>query len=425
MRARIPAVPLISLFVLAPAMAQERGELFDRVVEVLQDRYYDRDFRRDELPSLAERYRPDALRARSRDEEREVVHGLLSEIPVSHLALYSDATHTRLIGGLGNKRAPTFGCELVQHDGLYFVSSVWEGGPADVAGLRRGDRVLRIDGDQPSQSPRLDWRSDDSHLPDPPLHAVLCNDGDVLELTVERRPGQRRTVVIEAGMDSAFDAARRSVGVIPHGDRTFGYVHFWLMHFTGVAQLMRDVIQDEFADCDGLVLDIRGRGGSAATVTALLRVLDRSWDRPIVVLIDRASRSAKEVLSWEIKRRGLGRLVGERTAGAVIPASFVQVGPESWLMFPQAKLGQYTREIEGIGVEPDVYVEAPGPYSAGADPIFDAGVEELVKMVMSTAAAGARVPVSPDDVEDLGEDLPPNTQGRTGVELALVEVRSR
>ena len=48
--------PLIGLTLgplAAPATAQDPGELFDRVVETLERRYWDREFRKTELPALA------------------------------------------------------------------------------------------------------------------------------------------------------------------------------------------------------------------------------------------------------------------------------------------------------------------------------------------------------------------------------------
>ena len=53
------------------------------------------------------------------------------------------------------------------------------------AGLRRGDRVQRINGVPVGRSWRLDWRSDDSWLRDDPvLHGLLCGVGDEVRLDV-------------------------------------------------------------------------------------------------------------------------------------------------------------------------------------------------------------------------------------------------
>ena len=43
--------------------------------------------------------------------------------------------------------------------------------------------------------------------------------------------------------------------------RNIGYVHFWFIHTTGVLELLRDLFDGSFAAAEGLLLDLRGRGG--------------------------------------------------------------------------------------------------------------------------------------------------------------------
>lgn len=374
------AATLLAVLLSSSAMAQG-GALFDNVTQVLELRFFDRGFRRHELPELAVRHRPAAERATSLAEEREAVHALLSEIPASHLALYSAATYRSLRRALGGERGPTFGFQLERRPEGFFVTAVWEGGPAERSGLRAGDRVLQIDGTPTANSARVDWRSDDAYLDDAQRHDVLGEAGDAIALEVERWPGEVDRVRIAAQRYSALDAARASVHVLERDGLRFGYLHMWYMHYRGLPELLLGAIRREFAGCDGIVLDLRGRGGSAQAVRQVARVLERHWDRPLVALIDQETRSAKELLADAIRRRELGVLVGERTAGAVIPASFEQVGPESWLMFPASDLGDATERLELVGVIPDVFAAAAGPYASGADPILERGLVELVRRV--------------------------------------------
>ena len=86
-------------------------------------------------------------------------------------------------------------------------------------------------------------------------------------------------------------------------------------------------------------------------------------------------RSAKEVIAHELQAEGDALIVGEKTHGAVIPASFEDVGQGAVLMFPSFTLGRYTDQIEGTGVTPDIRVDYPLAWTAGADPILEAGLE--------------------------------------------------
>lgn len=379
--AAVIAVVMLSLLAGA-ARAQRPGELLDRVVRVLERHFYDQDFLRDELPVLERAARPLAASAQSFAEERAIVHEFLSKIPTSHLAVLSADAYRGLMRDLTNRPNATFGVGMVNLDGMFFISGMLEGGPAERAGLLRGDRIVAVDGVRTEDSVRLDWRTDDAALPDPPKHRLRCEDGDEIELIIERREGVFARLTVRAANDSAFEAAQRSIEVIEYRGKRFGYVHFWYMHHTGLAPLLRDAIRTRFADCDGLLLDIRGRGGSTLAVTTVLAVVDwahREWRRPIVALIDPGTRSAKEILAYELAEQNLATLVGGRTAGAVIPATFREIGLGAVLMFPSFSLGRYTNLLEGTGVAPHIPVSNPLPYAQGKDAILQAALDHLVR----------------------------------------------
>lgn len=381
-------LPLLAFLLLTgSARAHDPGRLFDKVVGILKRHYYDREFRSGELLDIAGRFQPVAERAENLDVEREVIHTFLSEIPVSHLALYSRTTYRKLEYELRNQRMPTFGFDLQEVGGEMFVYRMLDGGPAFEAGLLRRDRVVALDGVPLEESERLDWRSDDAFLPDPPVHQLLCEEGDEVTLLVERRPGSRLSLKVEARNYSSFEAAGASCRIITCDGKDMGYIHFWYIHHEGPAELLRELTQGGFGRCDGLILDLRGRGGNAHTVNKMVSVLERTWHpRPLAVLVDAGTRSAKEVLTYKIRKKGLGLIVGECTAGAVIPATFKKVGEESVLMFPSFTLGRYTAALEGVGIEPDILVRDAGPFSAGADPILEAGIDVLASGRLSTGS---------------------------------------
>lgn len=374
---------------------ETKGTLFENVVAVLESKYYDQNFRSSVLPKLAAEYAERAKSAKTLGEERTAVHEFLSHIPASHLGLLSSEGYRLIAYDLQGRPYPMFGFMLMNLDGKYYASSVLEGGPAARAGLLSGDRIITVDGTAVAQSPRLDWRSDDAYMSDdrdPPVHHVLAEKDAVIKLKVERTKGKFLDIAIPADNYSAFAAAKASARVINSGGHTFGYIHFWFIHVSGVAQLLKDKFEGEFSHCDGIVVDMRGRGGNGAAIAGIIEALRQDHaarNRPIVALYDRYSRSAKDVLAYEMKRTGVARVVGEQTAGAVIPATFADVGHDTVLMFPSFKLPKYTDLLEGKPTQPDVLAHRAGPLSAGRDPILEAGIAEALKMVVSTAKAGA------------------------------------
>jgi carboxyl-terminal processing protease len=367
------------------------GTLFENVVAVLQKRFYDERFRKDEIPKLAAQYADKASRAKTLGEQRQVVEEFLSHIPASHLGLLSKQTYRYVMADLQGRAYPTFGFQLTQLKGKYYAITILEGGPAQRAGVLTWDRVISIDGVPVEQSPRLDWRSDDAYIGDdrdPPVHHLIAQQGDTIRLKIERSSNKFTDISVAAESYSAFTAAKASAQIYKRDGLSVGYLHFWYVHISGVPELLKEKLEGEFNNCEALVIDLRGRGGNGSAIAKIVDVLreDRAKkNRPIVALVDRQSRSAKDVLAYEFKRTGVARLVGEATAGAVIPATFADVGYDSVLMFPSFKLPRYTDLLEFKPVEPDVFVERARPLSGGNDPILKAGLAEAFKLLKAAA----------------------------------------
>jgi C-terminal processing protease CtpA/Prc len=367
------------------ATAQEfvPGRLFEHVSDTLLERFYDKTFRKERLPELVETYREHADASRTLEEERIVVDSFLSHVPASHLSLLERDVYRQNMGELNNKKRFQLGFEVEQRGSRFFVFRLHEDGPAAKAGLLRGDRVVEVDGVPIEKSESLSGSSDDAALPDAPLRYVKVSGEQTVKLLVERSPGKNLRLEVTARSTNALAASRASARVIESEGRRFGYVHLWFLTITGTAELVREKMAEDFRDCDGLILDMRGRGGSAQVVYQLLDLIhgkQARWRKPVVVLVDRCTRSGKEAFAWEVKERGAGRIVGERTAGALVPASFADVGQGYVLMFPAMRLGKLTDEVELKGVSPDVEVGDSGPYAAGRDPILEAGIEEVARM---------------------------------------------
>jgi carboxyl-terminal processing protease len=386
----LTCLPLLAALALAQEEsapeAFEAGTLFGKVSEALQKSYYDKAFRTEELPAGVVEFAPGAAAADDLDAERRVVDAFLAKIPASHLALLETGVHKAMMDNLMNKKHPGLGMQVHRDGEKFFVYRIYEKGPATQAGVRRGDRVLEVDGVPIARSPLLAGSSDDAALDDLPLHGFRVEDGQEVRLRIERRAGERLDVTVRARPTRDLDASRESARLIESDDgRKIGYVHLWSITVTGCAELVRELIQGRFAECDALVLDLRGRGGSAMVVgqiSAIFQGKRAIFDRPVVALVDHCTRSAKEAISRDFRNKGIARLVGERTAGALLPASFRNVGQGYVLMYPAMAMGELSRDVEGKGIEPDVVVADRVDYAAGADPILEAGLREARRLTI-------------------------------------------
>jgi carboxyl-terminal processing protease len=178
-----------------------------------------------------------------------------------------------------------------------------------------------------------------------------------------------------------LEAARESVRVEPARGKKIARIHLWHFMTPRMSDLLAQSLDGSLHDADALLLDVRGRGGQALVIQRVLANFKGDhprWRRPVTALIDGETRSAKEIFAWAFHRDGLGKLVGERTKGAVIGCQFEKLFDGSVLMLPVQDVRGMTQgeQLEGAGVEPDVKVdEGPLPYRHGRDRIAERGIE--------------------------------------------------
>src|SRR5207247_2218048 len=150
-----------------------------------------------------------------------------------------------------------------------------------------------------------------------------------------------------------------------------GYIHIPSMDEAGLERFVRSLYSDNF-DKEAIVLDVRFNGGGFTDDQVLnylgakghtffrqrdggeglvLRSYNRKWTRPLVLLINNRSFSDAEIFPNAFRTLGLGRLVGQPTAGMVIGTSALRLIDGSMFRIP--RIGVYTSasvnmEKEGV-----------------------------------------------------------------------------
>ncbi len=220
------------------------------------------------------------------------------------------------------------GVQILRHDDGVYIQSVVDGTPANRAGLRYGDRILAVDGKN-----ALDWNSDE----------VSKNvRGDRLkpvELKIERA-GEEVPLTIKIIRDAVpLPSIRNAFMITP----TTGYIGLvgGFQHTSddelrdditdlkkqGMRQLVLDLrnnpgglldqaidVASEFLPRDKVIVSVKGR--SEYTDPAVYKSNGREpEDVPLVVLINRNSASASEIVAGAIQDHGRGLLVGETSFG--------------------------------------------------------------------------------------------------------------
>jgi carboxyl-terminal processing protease len=191
-----------------------------------------------------------------------------------------------------------------------------------------------------------------------------------------------------------LDALKASARTLDHGGHRLGYVRIWSYARSRYQEALSDELSEgRLKDAEGLVLDLRGGWGGAQPEYAdlflggapIMTFTNRNgetgftsfrWRRPFVVLVDQGTRSGKEVLAYGFHRRGV-RLIGTRTAGALLAGRGYLLSDASLLVLAVLDVAVEGERLEGKGVAPDIEVPFHLPYAAGADPQLEAALNEL------------------------------------------------
>lgn len=253
--------------------------------------------------------------------------------------------------------------------------------PADKAGMKAGDKILKIDGKSTAGKTSQE------------IHAFIKGyPGTEVILTVDR-PGEKEEMDIVLVRDEV------SITNVPHSgmvSEDVGYVA--LSTFTRQAgRNIGNAIKDlkvEQPDLKGVILDLRGNGGgllaeavnvsnvfvpkNELVVSTKGKVKD--WDRsfktlnapvdeqvPLVVLINKNSASASEIVSGVIQDLDRGVLIGQRSYGKGLVQNTKDIGYNAKVKLTTAKYyipsGRCIQSVEYENGEPaDIPDEKRTPF---------------------------------------------------------------
>ncbi|MEX0619402.1 MAG: PDZ domain-containing protein [Pseudohongiellaceae bacterium] len=247
------------------------------------------------------------------------------------------------------------GASYIFKDDAYYIDAVLEGYPAHQSGLRRGDAILSVDG---TAFHPLWSLNDNTRIP----HQWEALNQPV-QLRYRRRTAEH-TVTLEPVFENLYDSYRsaslNSVAQLTSGNKLIGYVHFWALsrNTNDVITFLR--IMDSLAQCDGLIVDLRGGLGylSEAHLDAFVRGSGNeadiaaispwsssepinSYNRPAVILQDADTRGGPEILARRLAPLGRIETIGGTTSGGMVPERPVDY-PRHAISDPQLSEAMFT-----------------------------------------------------------------------------------
>lgn len=375
----------------------EYQKQFNEICNIVEKNFYNQSFTEREFPAIKSRYYMKLPRITSSSDFSSEVNNMLLELNASHTHFYMKnepeyyqlASIFSFVKGieklftLGRIEYPSIGISTRLINKKRFIISVLEGSPAERAGFLKGDEIISADG-----------------KPFHPFQSFKGRIGKPVSLEIKRtETGNPFNIkVIPASVnpqDEYLRAERSSAKIYISGGKKIGYIHIWDYAGEMYHKEFLDILGfGILKDADALILDLRDGWGGAnpeylnvfnknvPAITSIkrngrTRVFDLHWRKPVAMLINNGTRSGKEILAFGFKKFSIGKVIGEKTAGALLGGSIFSISDGSLLYLAVQDIKIDGERLEGKGVEPDIEVPMDIRYLGGKDMQVEKAVEYL------------------------------------------------
>ena len=374
------------------------AEYFDKVWQTIHEGFWDPNFNGVNWEDAGRRYRPRALGAKDHESFAEIINQMLAELKTSHTYYYTkwdpDYYIIRVVFGKPESHRSGIGAVTKEIKGRSYVIAVLDSSPAEEAGIVAGDWLVKVDG-----------------RPFHPIRSFENKAGQELEMVIQRgstRAERQKLTVVPVDKKEADwlgDDSHASLKTIEYQGHHFAYIRLWWLRGPRMLDVLNYGVSRANAT-EGIIIDLRdgvggdfgynfispflyyGLGETTVEVTGREETskVTAGCNKPVVVLINGGSRSGKETLAYFFKKTGRGVLVGECSAGYVVGGRKKVISSDSFLYYGAYKMLIDGRQLEGVGVEPDIEVPFDIRFTAGKDIQLERAKDEMIKLIEAAQA---------------------------------------
>lgn len=230
------------------------------------------------------------------------------------------------------------GASIRYNDSLVVITDPFEGKPAAKAGLKAGDVILEIDGKDMSKTESKEGQLYGNTLSDYVSSNLKGQPGTVVSVTV-KRPGEKKPITIKVTREKIVMDPINYYGMV---SPTTGYINLSTFTDKSSADTKKAFLDMKKQGMTSLIFDLRmntggileeavqivnmfiPKGKTVVSTKGRLKQSDRTYlttvepidtEIPIILLIDKNSASASEIVAGALQDMDRAVLVGQRTFG--------------------------------------------------------------------------------------------------------------
>jgi|CZKC01.1.fsa_nt_gi Tol biopolymer transport system component len=383
--------------------AKEKMEVFHQAWSYLHDNFFDEKMNGVDWNAERVKYAPYVAASSTPDEMRRVISLMIGDLNSSHSGIAAGGGGAP--GGPARSGTGRIGMSFdpVEYDrtGNLRITEITPLGPASlVKGIKVGDYLLSVDGTNIHPHTNLDELLEYKSGRRVELGIASSADGAGKQIVPVQTIGRQAELAL---LYRAWVDQKRAYVEKVSGGR-LGYVHMIDMSQQSLDRLYLD-LDAENQGREGVVVDIRHNQGGFVNVYAIdvlarhdyftmtprgmssapARTMlgQRSLGRPTILVTDQHSLSDAEDFTEGYRTLGLGKVVGEPTAGWIIYTSNVNLIDGSSLRLPGTRITAHDGEqMEMHPRKVDIAVTRPVGESYGTrDSQLDAAVQELLRQI--------------------------------------------
>jgi len=370
----------------------EKAAVFTQAWTYLRDNFHDAAYHGVDWTAVRAAYAPRVEASQTPDELRRTLNLMIGELDSSHTGMAAPPGSAPFsIGRIG----VTFDRDELVSSGRLRIASLLPNGPADVTrALHVGDVVSAVEGTAVDRRTNFDALLQYRIGKRTAVTVVPAAGGAAREVVV--RPVNLQT---EKGLLYREWVEGRRAEVARLSSGRLGYVHLFDMSASSLAQLSLDLDAENMSR-EGVVVDVRNNNGGFVNVYAIdvlarreylhmtprgmptgpARTIlgQRALGRPTVLVTNQDSLSDAEDFTEGYRALGLGKVVGEPTAGWIIYTGNRPLVDGSIVRLPRVTITTAKGEpMEGHPRPVDVPVDQPVGDGA-PDAQLQAAVRELL-----------------------------------------------